>query len=332
MHLHAVAVARVAAATAVMLSIPADLPHLAGLLHDCGKLVMPLAFGEPGTDEIAALHPSGAARSAAEWDRFGIDHAYAGALFAEQSGLATELVAAIAWHHGGRHGRVAPTPEIGCLQLANTVVGMLAGELPDEELMAELLASLELSADALDELAEAAGAGPAAPMTPGLGDRVAELERLASTDELTGLANRRHWMAIIRQTMESGAHGTVLLCDLDRFKQVNDTHGHSTGDIVLMEVSRILQHHGIAGRIGGDEFALWVTGDAPMAVAERIVAEVAVAFDSHTELSVGISIGVAPTLRDLSDALEAADRALYKAKSAGRGRAQLYEEPKELVA
>jgi diguanylate cyclase (GGDEF)-like protein len=198
--------------------------------------------------------------------------------------------------------------------------------------MTEMLASLELSVDALDELAEAAGASPAGPPTAGLGDRVAELERLASTDELTGLANRRHWMAAIRQMMESGTSGNVLLCDLDRFKDVNDTHGHSAGDIVLMEVSRILQHHGIAGRIGGDEFALWVPGDTPVDVADRIVAEVAAAFDNQDELSVGVSVGVAPALRDLSAALEAADRALYKAKSAGRGRVQLYEEPKELVA
>ena len=331
MHVHAVAVARVAAATATMVSVPTDVPHLAGLLHDCGKLVMPLAFGEEATDEIAAIHPSGAARSAAEWDRFGIDHAYAGAMFAEQSGLAEELVTAIAWHHGGRRGAVAPSAEIGCLQLANTIVGMLAGELPDEELLASMLGAVGLSVDALDELAEAAGAGPASPPSAGLGDRVAELERLASTDELTGLANRRHWMATIRETMESGASGNVLLCDLDRFKEVNDTHGHSAGDLVLMEVSRILQHHGVAGRIGGDEFAVWVTGDAPIDVANQIVAEVGTAFDSQNGLSVGVSVGVAPMMRDLSDALEAADRALYKAKSAGRGRVQLYDEAPELV-
>jgi diguanylate cyclase (GGDEF)-like protein len=91
------------------------------------------------------------------------------------------------------------------------------------------------------------------------------------------------------------------------------------------------RHHGIAGRIGGDEFALWVAGDAPVEVADKIVAQIAAAFDGQAELSVGVSVGVAPTLRDLSDALEAADRALYKAKSAGRGRAQLYDEPQELV-
>jgi diguanylate cyclase (GGDEF)-like protein/putative nucleotidyltransferase with HDIG domain len=319
MHVHAVTVAKVAAAAAAMVSIPTDLPHLAGLLHDCGKLVMPLAFGEEAMDEIAAKHPSGVARSTAEWDRFGIDHAYAGALLAMESGLGADVVEAIAWHHGGRRGAVAPSREIACLQLANTVVGMLAGELPDEMLLNEMLATLALGPEALDALAETASSnsseGPA-----GLGDRVAELERLASTDELTGLSNRRHWMSTVRAAVESGTNGNVLLCDLDRFKEINDTHGHSSGDLVLMEVSRILERHGIAGRIGGDEFALWVEGDNAGSVADQIVSEVAAAFEGG-ELSVGVSVGVAPKAHDLSEALESADRALYSAKSAGRGRA-----------
>ena len=325
MHLHAVAVARVAAATATMVSLPSDLPHLAGLLHDCGKLVMPLVVGEQAMDEIAAQHPSGVARSSAEWDRFGIDHAYAGALLAEHSGLDGELVAAIAWHHGGRRGWVAPSPEVACLQLANKVVGMLAGEQPDEMLLAEILGSLELGADALDELAEAASSGAPAAASSGLGARVSELERLASTDELTGLANRRHWMATVRESIESGASGNVLLCDLDHFKQVNDTHGHATGDLVLMEVSRILERHGVAGRLGGDEFALWITGEPADQVADQIVDEVAT-FGNRGELSVGVSVGVAPELDDLSDALEVADRALYAAKTAGRGRARRWDQ------
>ena len=321
MHVHAVAVARVAAATASMVSISPDLPHLAGLLHDCGKLVMPIAFGEEEMDEIAALHPSGVARSKAEWDRFGIDHAYAGALLAEQSGLDEELIAGIAWHHGGKRGCVAPTPAIACLQLANIVVGMLAGEQPDPGLLAEILTKLDLRPDVLDELAEAADASGPSATGAGLGDRVSELERLASTDELTGLANRRHWMATTRQTIESGARGNVLLCDLDHFKQINDTHGHATGDLVLMEVSRVLERHGTAGRIGGDEFALWVPGGAGGDAADLIVREVTAAFGNHDQLSVGVSVGVAPQIGDLSEALEAADRALYEAKAGGRGRA-----------
>jgi len=332
MHVHAVAVARVAAAAAHMVGISPDLPHLAGLLHDCGKLVLPIAFGEEATDEIASLHPSGVARSKAEWDRFGIDHAYAGALLAEQSGLDDELVAGIAWHHGGKRGCVAPTPGIACLQLANIVVGMLAGEEPDAGLLAEILTKLDLTPDALDELAEAADANSPPAAGSGLGDRVSELERLASTDELTGLANRRHWMATVRHTIESGACGNVLLCDLDHFKQINDTHGHATGDLVLMEVSRVLERHGMAGRIGGDEFALWVAGDTGAEVAARIVTEVATAFGNHDQLGVGVSVGVAPQLDDLSEALEAADRALYEAKSAGRGRAHASELSSGLVA
>ncbi len=332
MHVHSVAVARAAAAAAALVSLPADWPHLAGLLHDCGKLVMPLAFGEDAMDEIAAVHPSGVARSHAEWDRFGIDHAYAGALLAERFGLDEHLVAGIAWHHGGRRGCAAPSPEVACVQLANTVVDMLAGTLPDEALLAAMLETLDLSPDALDELAEAAGAGLPASSASTLGDRVSELERLASTDELTGLSNRRHWMSTVRELIESGAPGNVLLCDLDRFKQINDTHGHATGDLVLMEVSRVLDRHGVAGRIGGDEFALWVPGEVACQVAEQIVTEVAAAFGGPGAISVGVSVGVAPSLRDLSDALEAADRALYGAKTAGRGRAHVSESPAWVAA
>jgi diguanylate cyclase (GGDEF)-like protein/putative nucleotidyltransferase with HDIG domain len=327
MHTHAVTVASLASAAAEMASVPAGLPHLAGLLHDCGKLVMPVAFGEQTMDDLAALHPSGAARSQAEWEQLGIDHAYAGAMFAADSGLDEQVVAAIAWHHGGRRGCVAPTPEIACVQLANAVVDMLSGELPDEALLDSALSTLGLAPDALDTLAERLSA-LARNDGKDLGERIAKLEQLANTDELTGLANRRHWMSTVRQKITSGAQGNVLLCDLDNFKDVNDTHGHAAGDLLLVEVSRILTRHGLAGRVGGDEFALWVSGDGATAVANRIVDEVAAAFGS--DHAVGVSVGVAPTARDLADALEYADRALYAAKATGRGRASRFAE--ELTA
>ena len=130
-------------------------------------------------------------------------------------------------------------------------------------------------------------------------------------------------MASVRAAIEGGTDGNVLLCDLDRFKQINDTHGHAAGDLVLTEVSRVLDRHGLAGRIGGDEFALWVPGDGAPAVAEMIVDEVAAAFPSGQSLAVGVSVGVAPKASELAEALEAADRALYSAKAAGRGRACL---------
>ncbi len=321
LHIHAVSVANVAAAAAGLVGLSPELPHLAGLLHDCGKLVMPLAFGEAEMDEIADAHPCGVQRSAAEWEHFGIDHAYAGALFAIQSGLDQDVVDAVAWHHGGRRGCVAPTPEIACVQLADTVVWMLAGASPDTTLLDETLASLGLGPEALDLLAERVTDSQPGPA--GLANRVEQLERLASTDELTGLSNRRHWMNSVRERVHSGEAGDVLLCDLDYFKEINDTHGHSTGDLVLTEIARILSLYGMAGRLGGDEFAVWLPDGAvhSAAAAEQIVSEVASAFPDDDRMSVSVSIGVAPAGDDLADALERADRALYAAKAAGRGRA-----------
>lgn len=321
LHIHSVSVANVAAAAARLAGISPELPHLAGLLHDCGKLVMPLAFGEDEMDAIADEHPCGVQRATAEWEQFGIDHAYAGALFAIQSGLDQDVVDAVAWHHGGRRGCVAPSPEVACVQLADTVVWMLAGASPDTTLLDETLDSLGLGPDALDVLAERvtdSAAGPA-----GLANRVEQLERLASTDELTGLANRRHWMNSVRERVRGGEVGDVLLCDLDFFKEINDTHGHSTGDLVLTEIARILSLYGTSGRLGGDEFAVWLPAGAVHShtAAEQIVADVAAAFPDHDRLSVSVSIGVAPTGDDLADALERADRALYAAKAAGRGQA-----------
>ena len=319
LHIHAVSVATVAAAAAKLVGISPELPHLAGLLHDCGKLVMPLAFGEQEMDEIAEEHPCGVQRSAAEWEHFGIDHAYAGALFAIQSGLDHDVVDAVAWHHGGRRGCVAPTPEIACVQLADTVVWMLAGASPDTTLLNETLASLGLGPEALDLLAESAT--DSAPGGGVLANRVEQLERLASTDELTGLSNRRHWMNTVRERVRNGEAGDVLLCDLDFFKAINDTHGHSTGDLVLTEIARILSLYGMAGRLGGDEFAVWLPDGAvhSAAAAGDIVSEVASAFPGHAQLSVSVSIGVAPAGDELADALERADQALYAAKAAGRG-------------
>lgn len=326
LHIHSVAVAKVAATAAQLVGISPELPHLAGLLHDCGKLVMPLAFGEHEMDEISDAHPCGVQRSAAEWEHFGIDHAYAGALFAIQSGLDEDVVDAVAWHHGGRRGCIAPSPEVACVQLADAVVWMLAGASPDKTLLDETLAILGLGPEALDLLAERAT--DSAPGGGGLATRVEQLERLASTDELTGLSNRRHWMNTVRERVQGGEQGDVLLCDLDYFKQINDTHGHSTGDLVLTEIARILSLYGTAGRLGGDEFALWLPAGAlhSVAAAEQIVDEVAAAFPDHDRLSVSVSIGVAPAGDDLGDALERADRALYAAKAAGRGQACLAEQ------
>jgi diguanylate cyclase (GGDEF)-like protein/putative nucleotidyltransferase with HDIG domain len=333
MHLHAVSVASCAVEIAQRTGASSEVVHLGGLLHDIGKLVLPLAFGEQRVDEIARAHASGSARVALEREQLGVDHAYAGALLSDQEGARGELFQTISFHHGGLPGPESPTPEAACVQLANVVVGMLAGEEADQELVHVALQRLDAAPALLDDVAEAAlpkqASSPAGAAGDGLAARIASLERLASTDELTGLANRREWLARTRTRLGQGEDGAVLVCDVDHFKQINDRVGHLTADLVLTEVARVLARHGDAGRLGGDEFALWLGCDAAAAhaTATAIVEEVGARLPGDGELPlVSVSIGAALTAehgRELTSLLEAADTALYEAKEAGRARASL---------
>ncbi|MGN6189314.1 MAG: HDOD domain-containing protein [Conexibacter sp.] len=331
MHLHAVSVASCAVEIAQRTGTGVEVVHLGGLLHDIGKLVLPLAFGEDAVDAIAREHPSGAARVMREREQLGVDHAYAGALLADQEGARGELFQTISFHHGGLPGPEAPTREAACVQLANVVVGMLAGEEADQELVHVALRALGAAPAILDEVAEAALSQQRAPApaVDGLAARIASLERLASTDELTGLANRREWLAQTRTRLAGGEDGAVLVCDVDRFKQINDRVGHLNADLVLTEVARVLARHGDAGRLGGDEFAVWVECDSETAqeAVGAIVAEVGARLPGDGQLpAVTVSIGAALTAergRELTRLLEAADAALYEAKEAGRARAAL---------
>lgn len=146
----------------------------------------------------------------------------------------------------------------------------------------------------------------------------------------TGVLNRRHWLATIRRAVEQREVGSVLICDIDHFKSVNDGHGHATGDMVLTEVARHLATAGIVGRLGGDEFAVWVPG-APHRgddAASAVLQSVASTFEREREgLEVNVSIGAASLAVEtdtLSAVLSRADEALYEAKRAGRGRAVRY--------
>ena len=333
MHLHAVSVASCAVEVAQRTGASIEVTHLAGLLHDIGKLVLPLAFGEEEVDAIAREHSTGTARVTLERERLGVDHAYAGALLVDQEGSHGELFQTITFHHGGLPGPECPTAEAACVQLGNVVVGMLAGEEADQELVHVALLRLGASPTLLDEVAEAAlpkqrGLAPGA---DGLAARIASLERLASTDELTGLANRREWLARTRTRLAAGEEGAVLVCDVDRFKQINDRVGHLTADLVLTEIARVLARHGAAGRLGGDEFSLWIACDADPDAAQQaataIVEEVCSRLPGDGELpAVTVSIGAALCAdhgRELTNLLEAADTALYAAKEAGRARAAL---------
>lgn len=164
-----------------------------------------------------------------------------------------------------------------------------------------------------------------------------ELERLALTDELTGVASRRATLTRLQAEFERlrrhpGRACTLLALDLDHFKQVNDSYGHAAGDAVLRHVARVaastVRASDLLGRTGGEEFLVILpetSCDEALQFAERLCRQVgasAATFEGHT-IQVSLSIGVAQILPDdpLADtALQRADRALYQAKSRGRNR------------
>jgi diguanylate cyclase (GGDEF)-like protein len=225
-------------------------------------------------------------------------------------------------------GEEAPTAEAACVQIANSISDLLAGVAADDALLHVALTRLGLELDVLDELAlEASGDDGMRPQSS-LAERVTQLERLAQTDELTGLSTRRHWLGTVAGKLRDGEPGTLLICDVDRFKEVNDQLGHHAGDLVLTEVARVLGRHGFAGRLGGDEFGVWVPGErgAGEGSAARIVEETAARLmdTAASPEATGVSIGLAASPgagSDVSELLEAADRALYAAKAGGRRRA-----------
>lgn len=162
--------------------------------------------------------------------------------------------------------------------------------------------------------------------------RAQVLEEMASTDALTGALNRRGGDAVLEAAMrsaaDSGAPLTVVLCDLDHFKQVNDTHGHVVGDRVLRGLARVMRQE-MRGddslvRAGGEEFLVVLPG-APiaggLALAERIRSAAEVAPDPDAGV-VTVSAGVAQWdgQESVLALVERVDQALYAAKAAGRNR------------
>ena len=157
---------------------------------------------------------------------------------------------------------------------------------------------------------------------------VGRLRQLAYVDQLTGLPNRLAFIRRLRAALGGTQPVAVLLLDLDGFKQVNDRFGHSTGDTLLTGLSRRMRRavagDGMIARIGGDEFAVLVTGRAavPERLAERLLAAL---HPSAGEEVVGVhpsaSIGIAeygPQHVTYTDLLRDADIAMYAAKAAGK--------------
>jgi diguanylate cyclase (GGDEF)-like protein len=163
-----------------------------------------------------------------------------------------------------------------------------------------------------------------------------ELERLATTDGMTGIYNRRHFLTLAdREWRRARRHRrpiSFLMVDIDYFKSVNDTFGHQIGDRLIVHLANVARERkrdsDLLARMGGEEFALLLPEtDLAQAhvMAERLRREVASSplLDAPQPIPTTVSIGVAAAndgMPDLSDLMRAADEALYDAKRAGRNR------------
>ncbi len=168
----------------------------------------------------------------------------------------------------------------------------------------------------------------------------AEITRLALSDGLTGLANRERMKAALDGTLATTGAGfrasALLLLDLDRFKAVNDTLGHQTGDALLQQVAqrlvRCIGDAGLVGRLGGDEFQVLLCGegnrDRLADLSRALIASLGQPyFIGGSSIAIGCSVGVAVAPEDGTDAdtlVRNADLALYAAKADGRGLHRFY--------
>ncbi len=170
-----------------------------------------------------------------------------------------------------------------------------------------------------------------------------ELNELATTDSLTGIANRGHFYQQanlhFQQAERYGEALSLLALDIDHFKSINDTHGHQAGDSALRGLAEHFRQgiraFDLMGRIGGEEFAILLPNtdlDGAVELAERLretLTERRLKVDGETELAVTVSIGAAsrlPTDASLDRLFARADQALYRAKEAGRNRVATIEE------
>jgi diguanylate cyclase (GGDEF)-like protein len=160
------------------------------------------------------------------------------------------------------------------------------------------------------------------------------VQELAITDGLTGLHNRVYFLNELQAEYRRARLGdtalSVVLTDIDFFKRVNDTHGHATGDEVLVTVARLLRQgvrdRDVVSRYGGEEFFVLLRG-APLHVAELVAERLRAAIEAATfrppELKVTASFGVASLgerFGDVDELVQAADAELYRAKQSGRNR------------
>jgi diguanylate cyclase (GGDEF)-like protein len=167
-----------------------------------------------------------------------------------------------------------------------------------------------------------------------------KLWKMATSDFLTGLINRRYFMIKLEEEFSRVQRSqdyqvTVLMLDLDYFKRVNDTYGHAIGDALLKHVTSIIRNNlrktDAAGRLGGEEFSIFLPNTPILAAksfAERLCTQIQDSPLQLETLSVKITVSIGIALMNNTDAscdavLIRADNALYKAKATGRNRVEI---------
>jgi diguanylate cyclase (GGDEF)-like protein len=154
-----------------------------------------------------------------------------------------------------------------------------------------------------------------------------EVHRLATTDELTGVANQRGFLEVGRSLTEAADEEdpdlTIVYVDVDGLKLVNDVHGHSAGDALIQSVAKVLQRtfrpEDTVARVGGDEFAVLVVGGTPVLAQDMITRVNERLGEAGVSASIGVASSQAGVRVDLGELLGRADTAMYTAKSARKG-------------
>lgn len=167
-----------------------------------------------------------------------------------------------------------------------------------------------------------------------------ELQRLSSTDRLTGLFNRGHWEEMLRQDYARhrryDRNAALVMFDIDHFKQINDNYGHQAGDAVIQQTAELIRQgmrdSDIAGRYGGEEFVVLLPdtdSEGAVTFAERLRQSI----EAHEVIHEGhrirftVSLGIADLSQPTggyTQLIERADSAMYASKSAGRNQVSLY--------
>ena len=175
-----------------------------------------------------------------------------------------------------------------------------------------------------------------------------ELKEKSARDGLTGLYNRAHLSRTLKsefaRSKEEGTPLGVVFCDIDHFKQINDTHGHQAGDQILVSVAKTLmdqvRQSDVVARYGGEEFVFVLPGADVVNVAQichrvlRVIASQSHAIGPGKSIQITISIGYAiqseqTPFESMDSLLHAADEALYVAKRQGRNRVEFYSKDQE---